>query len=120
MKDSLLHKCQNKIMYEKIRGKSGETISETLVALLIAALALVMLAGAIGAATRIITNSRDRVNEYYDANQNSSGVVMMSGSAGSGTYTIENEDGKTIIEDETVNCYANQALSKPVVSFREE
>ena len=52
---------------KKIHNQAGESIGETLVALLISALALMILAGAIGAATRIITRSNTAVKEYYDA-----------------------------------------------------
>ena len=54
---------------KKIRAKlcnqSGESIGETLVALLISALALVMLAGAIGSAANVITRSNEKMTKYY-------------------------------------------------------
>lgn len=50
----------------KLRGRAGESIAETLVAVLISALALVMLAGAISAAANVITRSRTAVNEYNE------------------------------------------------------
>lgn len=54
-------------MKRKLHSQAGESIGETLVAVLISALALVILAGAIGAATRIITRSNTAVKEHYDA-----------------------------------------------------
>ena len=51
----------------KLHSQAGESIGETLIAVLISALALVILAGAIGAATRIITRSNAAVKEHYDA-----------------------------------------------------
>ena len=57
---------KQRIMH-KLRGKTGESIAETLIALLISALALIMLAGAIGAASDIITRSNTAVNQHYDA-----------------------------------------------------
>lgn len=54
-------------MKRKIHSKAGESIGETLIALLISALALVMLAGAIGSAARIITRSNAAVKSHYDA-----------------------------------------------------
>lgn len=51
----------------KLHSKAGESIGETLIAVLISALALVILAGAIGAATRIITRSNAAVKTHYDA-----------------------------------------------------
>lgn len=48
----------------KLRGRAGESIAETLIALLISALALVMLAGAISSAANMITKSRNWVNNH--------------------------------------------------------
>ncbi|MBR0399948.1 MAG: hypothetical protein IJH95_03930 [Mogibacterium sp.] len=113
---------KNKI-YLKIHSKSGESISETLVALLISALALVMLAGAVGASSRIVTNSRNRINEYYDANQNSDGIVMMSGSGNTGALTVtditDKNNQKQLVVNKSVKCYINDSLRKPVISFKE-
>ena len=49
----------------KIRSIRGESIGETLVALLITALALMMLAGAIGSAAKIVTRNKAAMEEYY-------------------------------------------------------
>ena len=57
-----------KKIQKKLKSKSGESLGETLVALLIAALALTMLAGAIAASARVITRSREKVKDYYEAN----------------------------------------------------
>ena len=54
----------------KLHSKAGESIGETLIAVLISALALLILAGAIGAATRIMTRSNTAVKEHYDADAN--------------------------------------------------
>ena len=54
-----------KKMLKKLRSTAGESIGETLVALLISALALVMLAGAVSSASNIITRSNDAMNDYY-------------------------------------------------------
>jgi len=48
----------------KLHGNAGESIAETLIATLIAALALVMLAGAVASAARIITDSRKAIEKY--------------------------------------------------------
>ena len=48
----------------KLRGKAGESIAETLIATLIAALALTMLAGAVGSAANIVTGSRKTMQTY--------------------------------------------------------
>lgn len=48
----------------KLRGRAGESIAETLIATLIAALALVMLAGAVASAANMITGSKDALSKY--------------------------------------------------------
>ena len=52
---------------KKLRNHTGESIGETLVALLISALALVMLAGAVSTAARLIKNNKDSMETYYSA-----------------------------------------------------
>ena len=54
-----------KRIMNKLRGCSGESIGETLVALLISSLALVMLAGAISSASRVVTRGKAKLTEYY-------------------------------------------------------
>ena len=54
---------------KKLRGCKGESIGETLIALLISSLALLMLAGAVSSAANIVTTSKQKMVEYYtDAN----------------------------------------------------
>ena len=50
---------------KRLRNQRGETLAETLVALLISAVAVMMLAGAINASVRLITRSSDKLSEYY-------------------------------------------------------
>lgn len=57
----------NKII-RKLSSQAGESIGETLVALLISALALVMLAGAISTGMRIVTTSKEKLDVYYKVN----------------------------------------------------
>ena len=49
----------------KLRSRAGESIGETLIALLISALALLMLAGAISSAGRIVTRNKAAMISYY-------------------------------------------------------
>ena len=51
----------------KIKSRAGESIAETLIGLLVASLALVMLAGAISTASRLIAESKRKMGEYYIA-----------------------------------------------------
>ena len=79
-------------VHNKISDTSGESIAETLIAVLIAAFALLMLAGTVNTSTNLVTKSREVLNEYYDANkglenkstsnenvESESGIVTLSG-----------------------------------------
>ena len=55
----------NKRTMKKLRSCAGESIGETLIALLIAALALLMLAGAVSSASRIVTRNKAAMEDYY-------------------------------------------------------
>ena len=51
----------------KIKNNSGESIAETLVAVLIAAFALLMLAGTVNTSTNLITRIQNKLEAYYKA-----------------------------------------------------
>lgn len=99
---------------KKLRNRSGESISETLVALLISALALVMLAGAITTASRIVRVSRDKLGSYYTANENlatmttSSGELTMNFSNSSDDIIVDFYENNVFGEDKTVIAYKKQ------------
>ena len=57
-----------KQMKHKLRSKRGETIAETLIAVLIAAVALVLLASLITTSSKLIRESRDKLDAYYTKN----------------------------------------------------
>ena len=50
---------------DKLRDRAGESIAETLVGLLISALALLMLAGALTSASNIVNKSKTAMEDYY-------------------------------------------------------
>ena len=66
-----------KRIQSKLRSRVGESIGETLIALLISALALMMLAGAISSAARIVTRSKTAMDEYYIGTNGSSSKQSM-------------------------------------------
>ena len=70
----MMHKHKITKIMNKLGSSSGESISETLVALLISALALVMLAGVIATSSRIVRKSRESMESYYD---NCNEMVLM-------------------------------------------
>ena len=102
----------------KIRNLAGESIAETLIALLVAALALTMLAGAISGSASIITSGRNKLKEYYSKNEESTGVVLMTGSGTDKSIKISSTD----LTDETVPIvyYENPVFggNKKVISYK--
>lgn len=106
----------------KLSSNAGESIAETLIALLISALALVMLAGSIYAASNMVTKSRQQLKRYYRANE----IMVTSGSADSLDYlskttpnvTIEGEgtDTPNMSGHFVVELYTNSAFSSKAVS----
>ena len=52
----------------KLHSQAGESLGETMISLLIAALALAMVAGAITASNDVIGRGRDKLDTYYKAN----------------------------------------------------
>ena len=107
-----------KQMLKKLRSKSGESIAETLVAVLIAALALLMLAGTINTASRLITRSKTALDAYYTEN-NKLSEHSSSNSSGTSTVTVSSGAGAA---DGWISCtvdlYKNDKIgSAPVVAF---
>ena len=107
-----------KIVSKKLKGQSGETLTETLVALLIAALALTMLAGMISSTTRIVTQSKATMKAYYENNN----PVAEQGIAGAPATITLDRDPKGGTEDSkeySVSVYRNVTLGNtPVISYR--
>lgn len=57
-----------RVVRDKLKSTSGESIAETLVAVLISAFALLMLAGTVNTSSNLITRSQDSLGNYYEAN----------------------------------------------------
>lgn len=97
---------------KKLRSKAGESISETLVSLLIASLALVMLAGAVSSATGMITRSRTKLSKYYKTNDEL--VTVSKGSPGQITIKADGLTDQTVPIQYTEN---TEFSNKTVVSY---
>ena len=96
----------------KLRSNRGETIGETLVALLISALALVMLAGAISSTANMINTSDRKMGEYYSKD---AALVEHSGTS---TLTVT-LTGTGVSEERLVKYDLNNAFNtKPVVAYK--
>ena len=91
---------------KKLRSKAGETLTETLVALLIGTIALAMLASMIGSTTRILKQTDGVLKEYY-SDASSLAVHDESVKYGSGTVscsgTIPLCKGDGLTDDGLVN-----------------
>ena len=104
---------------KKLKNQAGESLAETLVSLLIAALALVMLAGAISSASGVIIKSRDKLDKYYSANEENDGVVRMASGGTPGSMKMTDSSG--VVQDKTINIiyFKNDEFAKtPVVAYK--
>ena len=102
----------NKLIAGKLRGKAGETIAETLIALLISALALMMLAGAISSAGTAVRASKNKLTSYY------AGDAQIAAHKGSGipiTLTIAGTSGTSVSQSYSLSAYENSIFSNAKV-----
>lgn len=109
------------LIVSRLKSSRGETLAETLVAVLISALSLVILAGMITAATRLITKSRDSVRSYVE----SENALADPASAGTeGTVIIRMNSSEIKPYDGSsgtgigVYYYELSAAGRKVVSYR--
>ncbi len=93
-------KCTVNKIREKLRDRSGETITETLVSMLIVVLSVTMLAGAIVAAARVNAGAEDHtvyVNETDGAGVSSVSATVQFGTVSTGatvkSYTKDSGSG---------------------------
>lgn len=102
----------------KLRSQSGESIAETLIALLISSLALVMLAGAVGSASRVITTSNAKMAEYYSMD-NKLAEQKAEKADGSVTVSIEgNYSIKQQTDSVSYRFFLNDAFGNtPVIAY---
>lgn len=107
----------------KLNNTAGETITEVLVGLIIAALALTMLAAMITSSTRLLQNSESFFQGYV-SEENNLAVQSGSVSAGSGTVKVSNGTNDVKLTDGSgstieVLYFVNDSKStQPVVSYR--
>ena len=112
---------------KKLHSKSGESIAETLIALLVSSLALMMLAGAVTTAVQVIERSNAALDPYYKQNN-----LLEAESNSVGTLSVQiSKEGNSVYDtsvrilDSThenanleVPYYINSTFSKhPVVSY---
>ena len=103
-----------------LRNKRGETIAETLVAILIAGISVAMLTAMISVSAGITQKSTDSFSSYYSGNNAVAGKNSSAMADGTGSVSITAEGltytlGSGSME---VNYYTNdQAVHNPVVRY---
>lgn len=97
---------------KKLHSQSGETIGETLVALLISSLALVMLATMISSTVNLVSKSQTKMDEYYKAN-----IALENVNTGESMTIVITEAGAEEHIREQVLFTKNNTFSKPVVAY---
>ncbi len=101
---------------KKLNSRAGESIGETLVALLIAAVALVMLAGAISASSDVVISSRKKLEKYYEGEEK---LADLTGTTSSGSIVITDTKGSISFENYSVIYYQNKEFQRtPVVEYK--
>ncbi len=84
------------MFFEKLKDTNGETISETLVATLIAAISMIIFASMAVAAKNIIKSSNEAVEKYYNGNS----ALAVKDTANS---NVESLTGKVKLTEEILN-----------------
>ena len=111
---------------KKLKSKSGETIAEVLVALLISSLGLVLLASMISSSYNLITKSRSMIEDYVNSENR---LVEQEQTVDTGNVTVKMKDGSGTdseikLNDEkdeiTVSYYTAEIAGKKVISYREK
>ena len=108
-----------KMLIKKLNSRAGESLAETLVALLISALALVMLAAAITSAGNVVTKSRKKLDDFYSANEHivtrtdDETIEVVPG------HNVTITGGGSSLQPYSVTIYKNDEFGKyPVVSYK--
>lgn len=102
--------CLFRSITEKFANEKGETMAETLVAILVSSLALLMLAMAIGRAAGLVEISKKSIKTLYD---NESDLV---------TGTVSTVSGSTSLRFEVPlrqDASGNGINDEPVVAYRD-
>ena len=105
----------HKRIITKVKSRAGETIAEVLVALLISSVALVMLAGMIASTTSMVTQSKSKMEDYYEANETLETQTETTGPSFS--IQISDEDNAIDVQVEKLPGFKNEILGKTVYAY---
>lgn len=102
----------------KLRSRLGESMAETLVALLVASLALMVLAGMITATSNIVKTSEEKMDDYYvECRKLATFAAEDEGEIGAGTVTITVSDGELeTVVSENVDVVKNDIFANHTVT----
>ena len=105
----------------RLQNNLGESISETLVALLISALALTLLASMISSTLRMVTQSRTKIADYYTAN-NAVAAYTATGeknSPATASFAVNDDTDSLKLESKNITLYINESFSSTkVISYQ--
>ena len=106
----------------KLKQKKGETLTETLVALLIGSLALVLLASMVTSSTKIITTSEMQLIQYYEQNNRLEARASGDENAIASACCVDGTETTVRLvpgrDSVSIKCYVNQKANKTsVISY---
>lgn len=104
----------------KIRSRAGETIAETLIALLVGTLAMMVLAGMISATKDIVETTEEKMNDYYEANSALETFEEASAAENNVVLTVKTDESThtVTIPAEKIQYCENGELKKTVTAYR--
>lgn len=106
-------------MNNRLLSRKGESISEALVSLLIASLAMLMFVGAVTASTHLIMSAKERMNTYY-AERNHLEETMQKNAAGEGSEETAITFHATASDDVPVTIKINDYSTENWTAYRKK
>lgn len=103
---------------KKLKSRSGESIAETLLAVLVAALALTMLAGMITAAVSMVKKSEEKMDDYYRESWKLEQIEEAGDDADTLNLSITGTDGITISGIKVYSAKNETFQKTPVTAYR--
>lgn len=102
-----------------IRDEQGETITETLVSVLIGGLALLMLAVVLATSNNIISESKQSMNEYYAKTNAIASETHAPSEGNSVSVTLKDASGNPLADPATVNVNysVNDVIGETIVAY---
>ena len=110
-------------IFRRLKRRSGESIGEVLISVLISAVALVMLASMITTSAGLVKTGKDKLQRYYvgqDAlTQYSETDVPEGVTIAADSVTIRQEDGSEVYAVVEVECFVEEGVDgTKLISYR--